>query len=179
LIDKNIFITGFMGTGKTTVAHALSNQAGKNFIDMDRIIENREKKSIVDIFSTRGEAYFREVEREVLNEIIKQQNLVIATGGGTLLDNGNYQLCRENGIIVLLWARPEVIFDRLKKENTRPLLSGENKFERIISLMKKRKRQYDLFTNCIDTSDIAVEQVVKEVLKICRGDNNENHNHAT
>ncbi|MFW6148302.1 MAG: shikimate kinase [Atribacterota bacterium] len=175
MLKRNIFITGFMGTGKSTVAHTLSNQMGKKCIDIDSIIENREGKPIVNIFNEEGESYFRKLEKEVLKEILKKKNLIIATGGGTLLDEENFQLARKNGIIVLLKARPEVIFNRLKKENTRPLLSGENMLEKIICLMNKRKKQYSRFTNCIDTSDIPVEEVVKKVLKICQGDEYENN----
>ncbi len=175
MLKRNIFITGFMGTGKSTIARTLSNQMGKKCIDIDSIIENREGKPIVNIFNEEGESYFRKLEKEVLNEILKKKNLIIATGGGTLLDEENFQLARKHGIIVLLKARPEVIFNRLKKENTRPLLSGENKLEKIICLMNKRKEQYSRFTNCIDTSDIPVEKVVNKVLKICQGDEYENN----
>ncbi len=175
MLKRNIFITGFMGTGKSTIAHTLSNKMGKKCIDIDSIIENREGKPIVNIFNEEGESYFRKLEKEVLKEILKKKNLIVATGGGTLLDEENFQLAQKNGIIVLLKARPEVIFNRLKKENTRPLLSGENMLEKIICLMNKRKKQYSRFTNCIDTSDIPVEEVVKKVLKICQGDEYENN----
>jgi len=168
MLNRNIFITGFMGTGKSSVAQSLSCQTGKTWLDMDSIIENRKKTSIAKIFNTKGEAYFRKIEKELLHEIITQQDLVVATGGGTLLDEENYLLVREKGIVILLWARPEVIFKRLSKENSRPLLSGENKREKILYLLNKRKKLYNRFVHRIDTSDLVIEQVANEVLKICR-----------
>ena len=164
-----------MGTGKSTVAIALADKVNKKFIDMDILIEKKEGKSITDIFNDEGESYFRKVEREVLKEMIKQNDVVIATGGGSLLNDENYQLARENSAIILLQAKPEVIFKRLKEDSERPLLSEENKLERIKSLMEQRKNKYSRFEYSVDTSNLPVARVVDEIIKIYRreydGDN--------
>jgi len=164
-----------MGTGKSTVAIALADQMNKKFVDMDSLIEKKEGKPITDIFNDEGEFYFRKVEREILIEIMKRNDLVIATGGGSLLDDENYQLARKNSTIILLYANPEVIFNRLKDESSRPLLSEENKLDRIMSLMKQRKEKYNRFEHCVDTSNLTVAQVVDEILKIYRRKYNEDN----
>jgi len=110
-----------------------------------------------------------------LIEIMKRNDLVIATGGGSLLDDENYQLARKNSTIILLYANPEVIFNRLKDESSRPLLSEENKLDRIMSLMKQRKEKYNRFEHCVDTSNLTVAQVVDEIIKIYRRKYNEDN----
>ena len=164
-----------MGTGKTTVSDVLARKIGKNLIDTDSMIESKEGKSIAEIFDNKGEMYFREIEKQILNEIINKTNLVIATGGGTLLDEENYQLALKNGIVILLQASPHIIFSRLHKEYSRPLLAGENKLEKIIDLMNKRKNKYNRFKHCIDTSYITTNQVVDKIIQIYRRENNENN----
>ena len=157
-----------MGTGKSTVARALADKMNRIFIDMDILIEEKEGKSIADIFNQKGEVYFRKIEKTILSEITKRERLVIATGGGTLLDEHNYQLVHKNSIVILLQANPEIIYNRLKTEDSRPLLSGENKFYRIINLMNQREAKYSRFEHCIDTSNLTVTQVVNKITKICQ-----------
>lgn len=166
-----------MGTGKSTVAMALADKMNKKFTDMDILIEKKEGKSITDIFNDEGEgeSYFRKVEREVLKEIIKQNDLVIATGGGSLLNDENYQLARKNSAIILLQAKPEVIFKRLKEDSERPLLSEKNKLDRIKSLMEQRKNKYSRFEYSVDTSNLTVAQVVDEIIKIYRREYDEDN----
>ncbi|MDD4289287.1 MAG: shikimate kinase [Atribacterota bacterium] len=175
MLKDNIFITGFMGTGKSTVACALAKKINKNLIDTDKIIESRIGKSIAEIFDSEGEEYFRRIEKQIFQEIASINNLVIATGGGTLLDKENHRLALKNGIIILLQASPQVIFSRLQKENLRPLLSGKNKLAKIIDLLNKRKAKYCRFEYCIDTSYLTVNQVVEKIIQIYWRKNNENN----
>ena len=164
-----------MGTGKSTVACALAQKIKKNLVDTDKIIENRIGKSIAEVFDSEGEEYFRRIEKQIFQEIASRNNLVIATGGGTLLDKENYLLALKNGIVILLQAIPQVIFSRLQKESSRPLLSGENKLAKIIDLLNKRKAKYSRFEYCIDTSYLTVNQVVEKIIQIYRRKKNENH----
>jgi len=162
-----------MGTGKSTVARALADKMNRTFIDMDILIEEKEGKTISDIFNKKGEAYFRKIEKTIISEIAKQERLVIATGGGTLLDEDNYRLIQKNSLVILLQANPEIIYNRLKTEDSRPLLSGENKLYRIINLMNRREAKYSRFEHSIDTSDLTVTQVVNRIINICRKGYNE------
>ncbi|MFW6148747.1 MAG: shikimate kinase, partial [Atribacterota bacterium] len=122
-----------------------------------------------------GESYFRKVEREVLKVIIKQNDLVIATGGGSILNDENYQLASKNSVIILLQANPEVIFNRLKEDRERPLLSEKNKLDRIKNLMEQRKDKYSRFEYSVDTSNLTVAQVVDEIIKIYRREYDEDN----
>ncbi len=171
MLAKNIFITGFMGTGKSTVGRLLAQRTRKTFLDIDEIIECREGLSIKDIFSKKGEEYFRNLETNILKEISSRQGVIVATGGGTLLSEENVKLAESCGDIILLWATPEVILERLKQEkDCRPLLSGSNKLAQIITLLNKRKEKYNRFGYQIDTSHLTIEQVVVKILELYQED---------
>ncbi len=119
---QNIILTGFMGTGKTTVGRLLAEKLKLPFVDIDAAIEAREGTSINDIFAKKGEAYFRRLETEVLREILAQDGQVIAAGGGALLKEENREMLRRRGSLVCLTASPGVIFQRLQNKEDRPLL---------------------------------------------------------
>jgi len=115
----NLYITGFMGTGKSVVGKTLAQKMGKIFIDVDTAIKDRQGKKIADIFNEWGESHFRKLETNLLKEIVQRNDLVIATGGGTLLSEENVQLANQGGTIICLRANPMVIYQRIKKDNKR------------------------------------------------------------
>src|SRR5665648_200711 len=119
---ENIIITGFMGSGKSIVAEELARKLGMEFIDMDQIIEERQGMSISDIFARYGEKYFREQENKLVKELSQKENMVIATGGGTLLSTDNAKILNEKGEIICLYADSKVLYNRVKRKNNRPLL---------------------------------------------------------
>lgn len=165
MLEKNIFITGFMGTGKSTVGRYLAQKTGKIFLDMDNIIESQEGCSISDLFSIKGETYFRKLETKVLKEICQRRGIIVATGGGTFLSEENIELAHSCGDIILLKAAPEVIAERLKKEtDSRPLLWGRNYLTQIKTLLNKRQEKYNRFENQIDTSNLTIKQVVAKIM---------------
>ena len=167
-MKKNLYVTGFMGTGKSIVAKTLAQRMGKIFIDMDQAIQDRQGKSITDIFNQLGEGYFRKLENNLLKEIVQRDDLVVATGGGTLLLEKNVQRASKKGIIICLKADPIVIYDRLKEESKRPLLlKGKgNKLEQIKHFMEKRKHNYERFSWQIDTSNLTVKEVVDKIVNL-------------
>ena len=164
----NLYITGFMGTGKSVVAKTLAQRLGKICIDMDRAIRNRQGRSIADIFNQLGEGYFRKLENNLLKELIQRDDLVIATGGGTLLSEKNVQRASQKGIIICLKADPTVIYNRLEEDNKRPLLlkGKRSKLEQIKYFMEKRKHNYERFSWQIDTSNLTVKEVVDKIVNL-------------
>lgn len=165
---KNIVITGFMGTGKSVVAKELARKLKMEFIDMDRIIEERQGTSIADIFAGYGEKYFRAQENKLVKELSKEENMVIATGGGTLLSSDNARVLSQRGQIICLYADSQTIYNRLKRKNNRPLLNGENILDKINHLMKERKKIYDNIKWKIDTTNITTREVVDKVINFSK-----------
>ena len=156
-----VVLTGFMGTGKTVVGKALAAILGCDFIDTDTLIEEREGRSIPEIFSQRGEETFRALERDLCLELAGRENLVIATGGGTLVPEESFDALSTRGRIFLLHSEPEIIAARLSEDRSRPLLKGddgqllpkERLVPRITELLNERKHAYERIPECIDTGN--------------------------
>lgn len=145
--EQNLVLTGFMGTGKTTVGYELANKLGMEFVDTDELIETRHGP-ISRIFAERGEGEFRAIEREIARELGAKTGLVIATGGRMILDPENFKALSQNGRIFCLVATPEEIHYRIVNDETRrdrPLLQVEDPQERIIELMFERQDDYGRF----------------------------------
>lgn len=161
---STIILTGFMGTGKSTVGRILASRLGYSFVDTDNCIVEREGCPITDIFARKGETYFREVEREVLACVLKQNQQVISTGGGAVISSDNRRTMRRSGSVVNLTATPESILGRLEQEAERPLLKGVKNIEYIEKMLSERERYYADSDIRIDTSGKNVEDVVLEIM---------------
>ena len=136
-MKDNIALIGFMGSGKSTIGRILAKYMDMKFIDIDKLIAAREKKTIPEIFSEKGEQYFRKLEREIVLEESLNNNIVIATGGGVIIDNENIKNLKETSFIVYLDCTIECIYERVKNSKTRPLLNVDNMFEKIQNYIKK------------------------------------------
>jgi len=158
---KNVFLIGYMGTGKSTVAACMAKQYGMAVLEMDQIIEEREAMSISDIFAKHGEEYFREVETKLLIEIQSQENKVVSCGGGVALRDQNVEEMRKGGMIVLLSATPETILERVRDDNSRPLLKGNKTVDFISEMMEKRRPKYE------SAADIVIQTDGKSAVEIC------------
>jgi len=153
----NIVLTGFMGTGKSTIGKLLAEELKKDFIDTDLFIERRYGKSIPQIFEEEGEERFRELEVNVIKEIAKRKNAVISCGGGVVLNPVNVERLRKKGRIVLLTASLEDIMKRISEDRKRPLL---RKYK-IETLLKLREPIYFSVADFIvNTTDVSVEETV-------------------
>ncbi len=165
---RNIIITGFMGTGKSVVAKELARKLKMEFIDMDQIIEEGQGMSISDIFARYGENYFREQENKLVKKLSKKENIIIATGGGTLLSSDNTRILNRKGNVICLYADSQAIYNRVKRKNNRPLLNGENILDKINHLMKERKKIYDNIKWKIDTTNFTTQEVVDKIINLLK-----------
>ena len=163
--DRNVravYLIGFMGAGKTTIGKKLANLLNVPVIDTDVEIEKREGKKISQIFAKKGEAVFRELETRVLKEL-PTTNAVITTGGGVVLRKQNQEWMKEHGTIVFLYASPEEIVNRLKSDQTRPLLQ-QDKQNTIHQLYKQRLPIYESLGDfLVDTTQKDVSMIAKEI----------------
>jgi shikimate kinase len=165
---KNIYLVGFMGTGKTAVGKELAKRKKWQFVDLDDLIELRERRTIADIFAKEGEPYFRRLEKKVLKEVSNEKKFVVACGGGIVIDSENIKTMRETGMIICLSATPEVILKRTSRYMHRPLLNVVDPKKQIELLLKLRSPFYALADKTIDTSKLSVEKVVQNIIKVTR-----------
>lgn len=160
---KNVILAGFMGTGKTAAGKALAKRLKMRFIDMDDVIETREEMKISDIFEKKGEPYFRRAEKMVAKDIAVQSGLVVAAGGGAMIDEDNLRNFRSNGVIFCLTATPDKILERTKGHIHRPLLNVSDPKEKIAELLAKRAEYYARADHRIDTTDLSIDEVVDKI----------------
>lgn len=163
--EKNICLIGFMGTGKSTISQELHRQTGMSEVDVDKYIEAREQRSINDMFETEGEDYFRDVETDCIKEIASGKGRIIACGGGAVLRDENVDYLKENGVIVLLTATPETVFQRVCYSQNRPILKGHMNVEFIRELMETRRTRYEAVADIvITTDDKRISGIAEEIL---------------
>jgi len=153
LNKERIIFIGPMGAGKTTIGKQVASHLGCNFYDSDRVIEERTGVSIPLIFELEGEDGFRRRETEVLAELCKNNNIVIATGGGAVLREENREILQNNTLVIFLNASLEQLFERTCKDRNRPLLQTENPKEKLKSLIDERLSIYKNMADIVVTTD--------------------------
>ena len=163
---KQIFLTGFMGTGKTVVGELLARSMKREFLDTDKLVENKTGLSIPEIFDRFGEKYFRDRESEVLEDLqeYKPGSLVVSTGGGIVLREKNRQIMQEIGLIVLLTASPDEIVRRTGGAQDRPLLAGDDPDRKVASMLQEREEHYRHCEVRVDTTGMAPIQVARKIM---------------
>lgn len=162
----NLVLIGFMGTGKTTVGKKAAKELGMEFVDSDKDIELVTGLAVKEIFEKFGEVRFRSEERASVRRLAQGDNRVIATGGGVVLNPENMDVLRRNGIIISLIAEPEVIFERVRRKKTRPLLATGDLLENIKKLLQERTELYQAADATVDTSAMSLQQVRDEVTRL-------------
>lgn len=161
LFDCNIVLIGFMGSGKSTISDYLGRMFAMEIVEMDRIIAEREGMSISDIFKVHGEEYFRNLETNLLIEMQSKSGIVISCGGGTPMREENVAEMKKNGRVVLLTAKPETIYERVKDSHDRPLIENNKNVPFIAELMEKRREKYEA------AADIVIETDGKDEAAVC------------
>lgn len=162
-----IYLTGFMGSGKTSVGRCLAEQLGVEFVDLDKVIEAGEGKSISEIFSGGGEDFFRSRESMYLRSMARDSNVVVATGGGTPCFHDNMQWMNEHGITIYLSAVPEVLMSRLQREaGHRPMLrekSGAELRQLVQTILESREEYYSRAHHIINTGTLRPEEIARRI----------------
>ena len=167
-LKEHIFLIGFMGCGKSTNAACLAEMTGARQVEMDQMIVENEGMAIADIFEEKGEAYFRELETELIKSFAGVEPAVISCGGGAVLKEENVRLMKESGKIVLLMAEPGTIYERVKDSTERPVLNGNMNVGYIEELMEKRRPKYEEAADVtIATDGKTSKEICEEILAIC------------
>lgn len=167
MAKHNLFFIGFMGVGKSTIARIVAKERKVRLIEMDETIEAEEGMSINDIFASKGEEYFRDLETSLIQRIAQQEGMVVSCGGGAVLRSQNLELMKKSGKVIYLSATPETIYQRVRYSTNRPLLNGNMNVEYIAQLMEKRQSRYEQAADVvIITDDKQKPQIVAEVLEI-------------
>ena len=165
----NIFLIGFMGCGKSTVALKLNQMYRMHVIEMDQEISNRQRMSIPDIFEQYGEEYFRNLESALLKEITIDSEQVVSCGGGVVLREQNVAEMKKNGRIVLLTAKPENILKRVTGNDDRPILKGRKTVKNIAELLEARREKYESAADIIvNTDDKSITEISEEIIRKIR-----------
>jgi shikimate kinase len=161
----NLFLVGMMGAGKTTVGKALAQRLRRRFVDTDKLLVERTGVPVRTIFELEGEAGFRRRESALLAELARDNDCVVATGGGAVLDPDNRRLMREGGTVVYLRARVDSLWERTRHDMTRPLLATPDPRATLASILEVRDPLYvDAAHLVIDTGPQGLGTIVNRVL---------------
>ena len=166
---NNIFIVGPMGAGKTTIGKQLAKNLGWEFLDSDHEIVARTGVQIPIIFDIEGEAGFRKREKDIINELTLRERLVLATGGGAVLDEENRSALSTRGAVVYLCATAEQLFKRTARDRNRPLLQTENPLAKIKELLEVRDPLYREVADIVmETGEENIRSVVRKLMSQLR-----------
>lgn len=169
MLRGSIFLTGFMGTGKTKIGTLLARRLRRDFVDTDQFIEAQSGKTIAEIFAAEGEDHFRRLERDCVVWAAARSNAVVALGGGAITRDENWQIIRRSGVLICLEAEVDTILERVSRKEGRPLLAGldaAQKRDKICRMLAERAPYYDrahikLHTNNEEAAEVAVDRLVE------------------
>lgn len=168
--DGNLYFTGFMASGKSRIGRLIAERLQREFIDTDQMISEKAGKTVSEIFAELGEAAFRKMELEAIEELSHRHNLVVALGGGALTQAPVPPLLRQSGILIRLWATPDVLSERIGRRNTRPLLANltpEERYTKIVAMLEEREKYYQLADFSVESSNSYPEDHVAERVMAC------------
>ncbi|MEJ5172260.1 MAG: shikimate kinase [Hydrogenothermaceae bacterium] len=158
---RNVYLVGFMGSGKSTVGKLISQELGYRFVDIDKEVENQEGITIREIFEKFGEQYFRNLEKEKLKEFIDKYGYVVSTGGGLGADKQMMELMKSSGVVIWIDASLEEILNRCQNDTDRPLLKLP--YEKVRELYERRREIYKLSDIHIHTDGKTPLQIFEEI----------------
>jgi shikimate kinase len=168
-MSKNIILVGLMGAGKSTIGRNLAKQLNKDFYDSDRVIEDRTGVDIATIFEIEGEQGFRDREEQVIKELCQSKNIVLATGGGSILREENRKNMKKYGHVVYLCTSAELLYSRIRYDKSRPLMQNKNPLETLKKLLREREPFYkEVADTIIVTGKQKAGVIVKRVEEAIR-----------
>lgn len=166
-MKKHIFLIGFMGCGKSTNAKRLAEMTGRVRIEMDEEIAADEGMEVQEIFRVHGEPYFRDLETKLVNDLAEREPSVVSCGGGTVLREENVAMMKTEGVVVLLTASPETVYERIHETGDRPVLKGNMNVPYIRELMEKRRPSYEAAADFrVATDGKTAEEICREILEL-------------
>lgn len=166
-VDFNIFLIGFMGAGKSTIARCLQKELSMELVEMDERIVKEQGMSINDIFEQKGEAGFRDIESQLVIDLGNQEKSIVSCGGGVVVRPENVENMKKSGKIIFLTATPETILDRVKDGTDRPLLNGHMNVEYISEMMSKRLDLYEAAADYkVATDNKTIGEICTEIIKL-------------
>lgn len=163
-IDKSIVLVGLMGCGKTALGKRLAKMLNVDFIDIDRCIEKREKRTVSQIFADKGEVYFRDCEHTILKESLCAKPMIISTGGGVFIAERNQRIIQEYGVSLWIKVAYDVLLDRVSRKMTRPLLEQGDKAVILKELLDERYPTYAKADITVETSNRPHGQMVEKLI---------------
>jgi shikimate kinase len=171
-MPRNIILTGFMGTGKSTVGQLVAAELNREFVDMDTLIEQREDRPIRQIFAESGEGYFRQLEADLCRELAEPKGLVIATGGGALVAEANLRVMESGSLVICLDCDPAVLWQRIGQSEHRPMLAtqDETRFARLAALLEQRAPAYGRIKHHLDVTHLSPEEAAKQISEWANGE---------
>ncbi len=168
-MNKNIILVGLMGAGKSTIGRNLAKQLNKEFYDSDRVIEERTGVDIATIFEIEGEQGFRDREEHVIDELCLMDNIVLATGGGSILRETNRNNMKKYGHVIYLCTTAELLYSRIRFDKSRPLMQTDSPLDTLTQLLKVREPYYkEVADSVIRTGKQKAGLIVKRILEVLK-----------
>ncbi|MDD6208461.1 MAG: shikimate kinase [Clostridiales bacterium] len=166
-MNDNIILIGFMGSGKTTIGKRLAKLLEYSFVDTDQLIEKKQGMMVRDIFSQKGERYFRQLETDTISEMVQTcHKTIISSGGGLPLRECNVKILQELGFVIMLDVSKETVIKRLEGDTTRPLLQGDNVDEKVEELLTYREPLYELAAHMkVPVNGRTIQDIAEEIIR--------------
>jgi shikimate kinase len=169
MTELRIFLVGPMGSGKTTIGRRVAKSLRKNFVDADQELERRTGASVALIFDVEGEAGFRDREKRIIDELTQLNEVVLATGGGAVLDADNRKVLSDRGFVIYLHALVEELVERTRHDTNRPLLNTDDPVGKMRDILEQRDSLYRSIADLvIDTGTVGLTEVVRQIRMACK-----------